>query len=82
MEKKFYWEGRPETEIERRYGPYKMKIRFWANCDKAQVTMYDLGALRFPLIWSEPLNDKQAHAALSLFEAIGYFDIANTTLTT
>ena len=63
--------------IERRYGQYILKY------DKrgavAQVTMYDLGDIRFPLVWSKTMTVEQGLGALALFEAIGYFDMPVTT---
>lgn len=70
-----YWEGRKETTLQRRYGSYIMTVRHLADCDKAQVSIEDISLLRFPLLWSRQLSDQQAHAAMALFESIGYFDM-------
>lgn len=66
---------RKEKIIVERFGHYKLTIRYFANSNKAQATMEDLSALRFPLLWSHPLTDEQANSALDIFMAIGYFDI-------
>lgn len=71
---KAYYEGRPEKELFEGYGPYRMKVRYFANCDKAQVTVYNI-AEAAPLIWSRSMPDAQANAALDLFKAVGFFDL-------
>ena len=75
MKKPYYWTDRPETTIERRYGSYVMRIRYFANDPHAQVTIEDISLLRFPLLWSRPMTDQQANGAMKLFDAIGYFDM-------
>ncbi len=70
---KAYYEGRPEKEITEAYGSYRLKIRYFANCDSAQVSVYDIAA-KLPLIWSDTMKDAQANAALEIFKAVGYFD--------
>ena len=54
-----------------RYGGYVMEIdnrgRF------SQVTVYDLGNIRFPLMWSKTMDNKSAEGAAALFQAVGYF---------
>ena len=72
---KAYYEGRKEKTIKEGFGSYHLTIRYFENSNKAQVTMEDISALRFPLLWSVPMNDEQANAALDLFKAIGYFDL-------
>ena len=73
---KAYFEGRPEKIITEGHGSYRMMIRYFANSNKAQVTMERISELRFPIIWSICATDEQANAALELFKAIGFFDIA------
>lgn len=72
---KAYWEGRKESTITEGFGSYRLTIRYFANSNKAQVTMENTAALRFPLLWSHPMTDEQANAALTLFQAVGFFDI-------
>lgn len=72
--KKAYYEGRQEKIITEGFGSYKMTIRYMKNCNYAQVTVYDESSAR-PLLWSRPMEDMQANAALDLFKEIGYFDI-------
>lgn len=72
---KAYWENRKESTITEIFGSYRLKIRYFANCNFAQVTMENVAELRFPLLWSIYMNDVQANAALTLFKSIGYFDI-------
>lgn len=79
--KRAYWENRKESTIERRYGHYIMKLRYMANCNHVQVSIEDISLLRFPLMWSKPMTDEQANAAMTLFEAIGYFDMPIDTIT-
>ena len=55
------------------YGQYRLTARE-VSCGVSQVTMYDISALRFPLIWSTPLTHEAAAGAFELFKAIGYFD--------
>lgn len=70
-----YYEGRKEKTIKERYGHYVMSIRYFANCNKAQVSIENISALNFPLVWSSTMNDDQANAALDLFLSIGYFEL-------
>lgn len=70
---KAYYEGRPETELQERHGSHILKIRYFANCDSAQVSVYDIAA-NLPLIWSSTMKDSQANAALEIFKAVGFFD--------
>lgn len=70
-----YWKNRNEKAITERYGSYRLTIRYFANSNKAQVTMEDVSIFRFPLLWSYTLTDEQANAALNIFKSIGYFDI-------
>ena len=62
------------TTLEYRYGPYLLSIRYQGN-DYAQVTMYDISELRFPLLWSTGMTYSAANGAKALFESIGYFDM-------
>lgn len=73
---KEYWRGRKETTIERCYGSYILKVRYFANINKAQVTMYDMSDITFPIQWSETMTDEQANSSLQIFESCGYFGIA------
>lgn len=73
--KKAYYENRPENEISARFGSYRLNIRYFANCDGAQISLYNLSNLRFPLEWSKTVTDKQANIALNKFEKIGYFEM-------
>ena len=54
-----------------RYGGYKMEVEKRGNV--FQVTVYDLGNLRFPLMWSKTMTAEQAKGAIDLFQAIGYY---------
>jgi hypothetical protein len=71
------------NDIIRMYGGYRMKLHPMIKLDRygkvtdestAQVSVYDLSQ-RLPLVWSINLQIKAAHAAMKLFESIGYFDI-------
>lgn len=67
-------------ELEYTYGQYRLKVRYFGGGenkipDGAQVTMYDLGELRFPLIWSKTMPIEQVRGAIALFNLIGYFDM-------
>lgn len=73
---KTYFDGREEKEITERYGSHQMKVRYFANSNRAQVTMYDLSELRFPLLWSATLTDDQANAARDIFKTTGFFELA------
>ena len=57
--------------VKARYGGYLMEVDKRGNV--SQVTVYDLGNLRFPLMWSKTLTNTQADGALKLFQAIGYY---------
>lgn len=59
-----------------RFGCYEMEVDKRGNV--SQVTVYDLGNIRFPLMWSKTMTNKQAEGALMLFEAIGYFAMPMT----
>jgi hypothetical protein len=72
---KAYYEGRKEKTITERHGSYRLTIRYFENSNKAQATMEDIAALRFPILWSHTLTDEQANAALDIFKAVGFFDI-------
>lgn len=71
-----YWENRKEKIITEGYGSYKMSIRYIANSNMAQVTVEDTSKFRLPLIWSRPMTDEQANAALEIFKSIGFFEVA------
>ena len=43
---------------------------------KAQVTVYDVTCFRFPLVWSRTLTVDEAESAVTIFNTVGYFDIA------
>ena len=72
---KAYWEGRKEKTITEGHGSYRLTIRYFKNSNKAQVSMENIAALSFPLLWSATMADEQANAALDLFKAVGYFDL-------
>ena len=72
---KAYYEGRPEKIITEAHGSHHLTIRYFADSNKAQATMEDAAALRFPLLWSHTLTDEQANAALTIFKSIGFFDV-------
>ena len=74
---KAYYEGRPEKTITERYGHHELTVRYMANSHTAQVSVYDISAFKFPLIWSTTMDDNQANAALDLFKAVGFFNIAD-----
>lgn len=61
--------------ISKQYGPHIMELRPHKGMDSATVSLLTLGE-RFPLQWSKWLPMESAHAALTLFESIGPFDIA------
>lgn len=71
-----YWENRKEKIITEGYGSYKMSIRYMANSNMAQVTVEDTSKFRLQLIWSRPMTDEQANAALEIFKSIGFFEVA------
>ena len=55
------------------FGGYRLAARKLTDT-LVQVKMYDLGAIRFPLVWSTYLTREQAQAAFELFQVIGYFE--------
>jgi len=73
------------TEITRAYGAYRMKLTPYITLDEngeinneksyAQVSVSDLGNLKWPLMWSKPFPLAEAHAAMTLFEGIGYYPV-------
>lgn len=75
MIKKEYWTGRPEKIITEGYGSHRLVIRYFADSNKAQISLEDISEFRFPLLWSHTVTDDQANAALELFRMIGPFDI-------
>lgn len=54
-----------------RYGSYLMEVDKRGNV--SQVTVYDLGNIRFPLMWSKTMSNTQADGAIALFQAVGYY---------
>ena len=54
------------------YGGYRLTARKTRE-GYSQLTMYDLGALRFPFMWSKELTNEQAKGAFDLFYLVGYF---------
>lgn len=72
-----YWRHRKESTVTEGYGAYRLTVRYFADSDKAQVTMEDRSA-RLPLLWSVCLSDSQANGALEIFKSIGYFDLIPT----
>ena len=73
-------------DITRAYGSYRMKLtphiklnRFGEiinNESYAQVSVSDI-SLKWPLIWSKSFPLKEGHAALTLFEKIGYYPLVD-----
>ncbi len=55
------------------HGGFRMIIKYFESY--AQVAVYDLSSLRFPLRWSKAMSKTAARGAHELFEAIGYFDM-------
>ena len=56
------------------YGQYRLTaLRTPYGYDT--VTMYDLGNLHFPLMWSTHLTEEETVGAIELFKAIGYFEM-------
>ena len=76
-------------ELEYTYGAYRLKVRYFGGGVEqepdgaiiqkfptcAQVIMYDLGQIKFPLIWSKTMPIEQVKGAIDLFSLIGYFDM-------
>jgi len=72
------------NDIVRVYGQYRMKLTPYMKLDhnnepimdqsKGKITMYDISE-RLPLLWSKTFPIKEAHAAMTLFEGIGYYPI-------
>lgn len=62
----------PLAEITYCHGGYRMTVQYYDS--NAQVTMYDLSNLRFPLVWSKTMTKAAARGASAIFESIGYFD--------
>ena len=70
------------TDIVRAYGAYRMKLtpklkkdhnnEIIFNESYGTITMYDISQ-KFDLLWSTTFPIKAAHAALTLFEGIGYY---------
>lgn len=55
------------------FGAYRLAVRRISD-RTAQVKMYDLGAVRFPLVWSTYMTHEAAEGACELFKVIGYFE--------
>lgn len=67
---------REEKILRYGFGGYRLEVRYdGSENDFAQVTMYDLGELRFPMIWSTSMTKEQAVGAIELFKEVGYFDM-------
>lgn len=75
MSNKPYYENRKEKTIIESFGCYRLEIRYFANCNKAQIIMSDVSLFRFPILWSCILSDDQANSALAIFKQIGFFDM-------
>lgn len=73
--KKAYYENRKEKTIIESFGCYRLEIRYFENCNKAQVTMSNISLLRFPILWSCILFDDQVNSVLAIFKQIGFFDM-------
>ncbi len=71
------------NDVVKCFGQYRMKLTPYLVKDKknniingestAQVTMYDISK-KFDLLWSTRLGIQEAHAAMTMFEIMGYFD--------
>jgi hypothetical protein len=69
-------------DIRKTYGQYRMKLSPNIKLDKhgnlieaeskANITMYDIGQ-KFDLLWSKSFPIKEAHAAMTIFESIGFY---------
>ena len=55
------------------FSGYRLKVAYQNGV--AQVSMYDLGDLRFPLQWSKTMTKEQARGAIELFKNVGYYDM-------
>ena len=62
----------PLAEITYCHGGYRMIVKYFES--NAQVTVYDLSNLKFPLRWSKTMTKAAARGASAIFETIGYFD--------
>ena len=56
------------------YGGYRLTARKIGD-NLVQLRMYDLGNLRFPLMWSTGVTREQADGAFMLFNLTGYFEM-------
>ena len=61
-----------EKEEQYRFGSFRLYVRKISDA-LAQVSVYDVGNIRFPLMWSKTMTTEQARGAVDLFEAVGYF---------
>lgn len=62
------------------FGAYRLKVNYFGGGhgkapDGAQVSMYDLGQIRFPMVWSKTMSLEKAKGAIELFSLVGYFDM-------
>jgi hypothetical protein len=72
------------NDIVKVYGQYRMKLTPYLVKDHNNeiitsqstgiITMYDISQ-KFDLLWSKSFPITEAHAALTIFESIGYYDI-------
>ena len=63
----------PDNSTVIAYGGYRMVIEHKKGYKL--VKMYDLGALRFPLMWSKQMSAEDAQKAVQRFKGTGYYDI-------
>lgn len=77
---------------EYRFGGYKLCVEDILNVSfdekgrlvvnrpvRSRVSMYDLGNLRFPLMWSKTMGVDEAKGAVDLFNLTGCFPMPVTT---
>lgn len=62
------------SEVTYTHGGYMMKVVYEGE-GAATVSVYDLGALRFPLMWCRMMSPTAARGAVQLFNSVGYFDM-------
>jgi hypothetical protein len=70
------------NDIVKSFGQYRMKLTPHIKLDRhnevitkesyGTIAMYDISQ-KFDLLWSTTLGIKEAHAAITLFEGIGYY---------
>lgn len=70
------------NDIVKVYGQYRMKMNPHIETDRngkilhdksyGHITVYDI-SLKYDLLWGKTFPIKEAHAAMTLFETIGYY---------